>query len=273
VGWVEGRNISVELHYAESLDDLPRAAAALVGSKPDVIVTTATPTAAAVKRATATIPVVMAVAADPVGGGVVASLARPGGNVTGLTLAGPDIAAKRLQFLKEAVPAASHVAFVPNAGVRGLGITQWITESQAAAKVLGLRLTVVDIGSEPGAWDRLLWAAARDGVNAMSVMESSVIYTNRKTIAELTLKHRLPGIFAWREAPEVGGLMSYGANVTAMFRRAAAFVDKILRGAKPADLPVEAPRDFELVINRRTAKALGLAIPPSLLLRATQVIE
>ena len=274
-GWVDGRNIVVELSYAESADDLPRAAAALVGSKPDVIVTTATPTAAAVKRATATIPVVMAVAADPIGGGVVASLARPGGNVTGLTLATPDIAAKRLELLREAVPGASHVAAVhstPYASVRSV-LTQWIRESEAAAKVLGLRLTVLDIGNDPNGWDRLLGAAARDGVNAITVVETSEIYTNRKTIAELTLKHRLPGIFPWRQAPEAGCLMSYGANVAAMFRRAAAFVDKILRGAKPADLPIEAPREFELVINGKTAKALALTIRPSLLLRATQVIE
>lgn len=215
----------------------------------------------------------MAVAADPVGGGVVASLARPGGNVTGLTLAGPDIAAKRVQLLKEAVPAASHVVFVPNAGVRGLGIAQWIRESEAAAKVLGLRLTVLDLGSDPATWDRLLGAATRDGVNALTVMESSVIYANRKAFVELALKHRLPGIFAWREAPEAGGLMSYGANVAAMFRRAAVYVDKILQGAKPADLPIEAPRDFDLVINKNTARALGLTIQPSLLLRATQVID
>ena len=272
-GWVDGWNIIVELHYAERLDDLPRAAAALVGSKPDVIVAAATPNAIALKQATETIPIVTAAAADSVGAGLVASLARPGGNVTGLTLATSDIQAKRLQLLKEAVPAASHVAYVPNTGVRGPANAQWIREGEAAAQVLGLRLTVVDLGSDPGAWDRRLAVAVRDGVNAMTVMESSVIFTDRKTIAELALRHRLPGIFAWRQAPEAGCLMSYGANVAAIFHRAATFVDKILKGAKPADLPVEQPTQFELVINLKTAKALGLTIPPSLLLRADRVIE
>ena len=272
-GWVDGRNITVDIHYAESLEDLPRAAAVLVASKPDVVVAAATPNAVALKQATDTIPIVTAAAADPIGAGLVASLARSGGNVTGLTLATPDIQAKRLQILKEAVPAASHVAYVPNTGVRGPATSQWIDESSAAAKVLGVRLTVVDLGSDPNAWDRLLGATKRNGVNAMTVMESSVIFTNRKLIAELALKHRLPGIFAWRQAPEAGCLMSYGANVAAIFHRAATFVDKILKGAKPTDLPLEAPREFELVINAKTAKVLGLTIPPSVLVRATQVVE
>lgn len=245
----------------------------LVGSKPDVVVASGTPNAVALKRATETIPIVTAAAADPVGAGLVATLARPGGNVTGLTLSTPDIHVKRIQLLKEAVPAASHVAYVPNTGVRGPVNTQWVRESEAAAKALGLRLTVIDLGSDPGAWDRLLGATARDGVNGMSVMESAVIFTHRKVIAELALKHRLPCIFAWRQAPEAGGLMSYGANLAAIFRRTAAFVDKILKGANPATLPVEAPREFELVINTRTARALGLTISPVLLLRATEVIE
>jgi putative tryptophan/tyrosine transport system substrate-binding protein len=272
-GWIVGRNVMVTVYYAENVDDLPRAAARVVDTKPDVILANTTSAAAAMKRVTQTIPIVMAAAGDPVAAGLVGSLARPGANVTGLTLVVPETAAIRLQFLHEAAPAASHVAAC-HPGLADLPvIREWIRESETAAKVLGLRLTVTNIGSDPRAWEPSLRALVRDGVRGMSVVDSPVINTNRKTIAGVALHHRLSSIFGSREVPDAGGLMSYGPNAAAMFRRAAAFVDKILRGATPAELPIESPREFELVINSTTARTLGLTIPPSLLVRATHVIE
>jgi putative ABC transport system substrate-binding protein len=272
-GWTVGQNVSVMVHYAESIDDLGRAAKALIDTNPDVVVANTTSAAAAIKRASQTIPVVMAFAGDPVGAGLVASFAKPGGNVTGLTVVAPETAAIRLQFLHQAAPGASHVA----ACHPGLGnhpvIKDWIVKTETAARLLSLRLTVSDIGSDPRAWEPALGALVQGGVKGMTVVESPVIHAHGKTIAHATLNHRLPSIFGAREVTDAGGLMSYGANPTSMFRRAAAFVDKILRGATPADLPVETPREFDFVINTKTARALGLTIPPSLMLRATQVIE
>ena len=269
LGWIEGKNISIEYRYAEGPADLPALAAELVRMKVDVIVTSATATLPA-KEATRTIPIVMASNADPVAMGMVDSLARPGGNVTGLSQISSELAGKRLQLLKEIVPNLSRVAVMWNPGGRGSTVN-W-QEMQLPARSLGLELYPLET-RKSNDFDRSFADASRAHVGALAIMPSPLFAANLRRISDLAIKSRLPAIFNLREFADSGGLVTYGPNRTDEFRRAATYVDKILKGAKPADLPVEQPTKFDLVINLKTAKTLGLTIPQSLLLRADEVIE
>jgi putative ABC transport system substrate-binding protein len=267
LNYVEGRNLLARLAIAEGNTDRMRDLIAdLVQAKVDVIVTTSSQETLAVKRATSTIPIVMTLAPDPVEQGLVASLARPGGNVTGLTSQVPAISQKLVELLREAVPLASRFA------VLGSTFPAIRRELQAAAQQLGITLSFTSING-PDDLDPALARAKKDGAGGIIVALDVVTLRHRAKLVPLALKHRLPGIYWVREYVEAGGLMSYGVSFGAVGRRAAYFVDRLLKGAKPADLPVEYPTTFELVINLKTAKALGLTIPPSLLLRADQVME
>ncbi len=271
LGYVEGQNIAIEHRSAEGKwERLPDLAAELVRLKVDVIVTAGTPTALAAKQATRMIPIVMAFTADPIESGLVASLARPGGNVTGLSGMDTELGGKRLQLLKQVVPGASRVAVLSNPTNPYIGLV--LRGTEAAARVLGVQLQPLEIRA-PEDIERAFEAAIKGDANALTVVEDVLIFTHRARIAALAAKSRLPAIYSFRESVEAGGLMSYAANLADSYRRAAIYVDKILKGAKPADLPVEQPTRFELVINLKTAKALGLTIPQSVLIRADQVIE
>ncbi len=270
LGYVEGQNIAIEFRSAEGKwERLPDLAAELVRLKVDVIVVN-TPAALAAKQATRTIPIVMAVSSDPVGDGLVASLARPGGNVTGSSMMAPELGGKRLQLLKEVVPRASRVAVLSNPTLPYTG--RVVREIRAAARVLGVRLQSLEIRA-PEDIDRAFEAAIRGRASALMVVDDPLMFVHRARILALASKSRLPAIYPWRDPVDAGGLMSYAANLADSFRRAATYVDKILKGAKPADLPVEQPTRFELVINMKTAKALGLTFPQSILIRADQVIQ
>ena len=272
LGWVEGQNLIIDFRSADgSFDRLPDLAAELVRLKADVIVGHAAPAAVAAKNATGTIPIVFFATGDPVGLGLVASLARPGGNVTGLSFSvGLGTVSKGLELLKEALPKVRRVAVLSNPGNPAhAGAT---SNAKAAAKSLDMRLLLLE-AREPNQFDAAFAGMAKGRVDALVVVPDGMFLLHRARLAELTARNRLPSIHGLRESVEAGGLMSYGPSNFAMFRRAALFVDKILRGAKPADLPVEQPTKFELVINLKTAKTLGLTIPRSLLLRADQVIE
>jgi len=269
LGWIEGKNISIEYRYAEGPADLPALAAELVRLKVDVIVTSATGTQPA-KEATRTIPIVMASNADPVVMGMVASLARPGGNLTGLSQISSELAGKRLQLLKEIVPTLSRVAVMWNPEGRGSTVN-W-QEMQVPARKLGLDLYSLET-RKPTDFDRAFADAGQAHVGALAIMPSPLFAANLRRISNLAIKNRLPAIFNLREFADSGGLVAYGPNRTDEFRRAATYVDKILKGANPADLPVEQPTKFDLVINLKTAKTLGLTIPQSLLLRANEVIQ
>jgi len=269
LGHVEGKNVVFEYRWAEGKPErFAEMAADLVRQKVDVIVASSQAPALAAKRATKTIPIVMVNATDPVEVGLVASLARPGGNVTGLSQQlTPEIRAKQVQLLKEALPKVSRVAVLHSpATTVGLG------EYEAAGRAFELRVQSVEIR---GADDlgRAFTAMARDRVDALLVPGDILLFTERQRVAALAREHRLPGMYSLREFTEAGGLMSYSARISEQFRRAAVYVDKILRGASPATLPVESPSQYELVINLKTAKALGLTIPQSLLVRADQLIE
>jgi putative ABC transport system substrate-binding protein len=271
LGYVEGQNIAIESRWTEGKDDrLPALAADLVRSKVDVIVASGGAATRAVQLTTRTIPIVMSTVNDPVGSGLVASLARPGGNVTGLTIMAPDLAGKQLQLLKEVVPKVSRVALLRNpdnpAG------TAMLREAEAAAQALGVRLQMLE-AHNPSEIDSAFAAMTRERAGALLILPDALFLTQRSQIAELAVKRRLPSIRQSSAFPEAGGLMSYGANYLDLERRAATFVDKMLKGAKPADLPVAQPTEFELVINMRTAKAIGLTIPPALLQRADQIID
>jgi putative ABC transport system substrate-binding protein len=271
LGYVEGQNIAIESRWAEGKDDrLPALAADLVRSKVDVIVAETGAATRAVQLTTRTIPIVMTLVNDPVGSGLVASLARPGGNVTGLTVMSPDLAGKQLQLLKEVVPKVSRVAVLRNPD--NPAATAMLREAEAAARALGMRLQTLEARNPPEI-DSAFAAMTRERAGALLILPDGVFLSQRSQIAELAVKRLLPSIRQSSAFPEAGGLMSYGANYLDLERRAATFVDKILKGAKPADLPVAQPTKFELVINLRTAKAIGLTIPPALLQRADQVIE
>jgi putative ABC transport system substrate-binding protein len=269
LGYVEGRNIVFERRYADGrLERLPDLAAELVRLRVDVIVTGSNVRLAAVQRATATIPIVFVAVGDPVGAGFIASLARPGGNITGLTSeASREVQAKNLTLLKEIVPGLSRV------GLLGQVLSQDGSAAlEAAARQIDVALEVVDNRS-PDDFEGAFAAMVGKRVGAVIVGGGPLTYMRRQQIADLALKHRLPAIHVLNEFAQAGLLMSYGPNLPEMYRRAASYVAKILRGAKPGDLPVEQPTKFELVINLRTAKALGVAIPQSLLLRADEVIQ
>src|SRR5215475_14016035 len=259
LGYIEGRTIVIEYRWAEGkMERLPALAAELVALKVDVIVASATPAALAAKNSTTTIPIVFATGGNPAGT-LVASIARPGGNVTGLSLVGPELVARQLQLLKEVVPKASRVAVLSNPDNPYSAIM--IKEVAAAARSLKVRMQRLE--SRGGAaTDAAFDAMARERSNALLVLFDPVLTGQRARIAELANKHRLPSMCPHREYAEDGGLMAYGASLTDLYRRAATYVDKILKGAKPGDLPVEQPTKFELVINLKTAKALGLTIPP-----------
>jgi len=272
--YVEGRNVVIEFRDAEGkLDRLPALAAELVALQVDVIVAPNTATVLAAKQATRTIPVVFAVVADPVASGFVTSLARPGGNVTGLSLLAPELVGKCLELLKQAVPGVSRVAVLWQPG--GLGeLTEknMLKEADVAARALGVGVQVVE-ARHPADLDRAFSDMIRARADALTVLGTPMFMNERRRLVELPAMHRLPTVYSLREFADAGGLLSYGANQADLYRRAAYYVDKILRGAKPADLPVEQPTKFELVVNLKTAKALGLSISPALLARADQVIE
>src|SRR5262245_24761198 len=271
LGYVEGQNLVIEWRLSGgSAERFPDLAAELVRLKVDVIVAIDNPATAAAQRATSTIPIVMVLAVDPVHTGFVGSLARPGGNTTGLTAQATDIQGKALQFLKDAVPTASRVAVLWDATEPGRRIQA--TEAEVAARALGLEVHLWEVRS-PAQLDSLFTAMVRERVDAVLVHPSQIIGTHRARIAALAVESRLPtvGVMAWWA--EAGGLMSYGASDLERFQRAASYVDKLLRGTKAADLPVEQPMKFKFVINLKTAQTLGLTIPPTLLFQADEVIR
>jgi putative tryptophan/tyrosine transport system substrate-binding protein len=266
LGWVEGRNIELEVRAAEEKHErLPTIAAELVRLRVDIIFAPNTPTVAAAKNVTTSIPIVMAAADDPVGRGFVGSLSRPGGNITGLTMQEQDILTKNLQYLKEVVPNASRVFVLQMRAATA-------TELEEAATSLRIRLQVVTTRSREE-FDDAFASMARGRADALLLVPTPLFLLHRARLVELAAKARLPAIYGAREYAEAGGLMAYGTNYVYNYRYAAVYVDRILKGAKTSDLPVEQPTKFELVINLKTAKALGLTIPPSLLARADQVIE
>ena len=271
LGYVEGENIAIEYRFAGGEEgQLRELMDEVVRLKPDVIVTGSTPGIQAAKNATQTIPIVMALSQDPVRDGLVASLARPGGNVTGLSVLAPELTGKRLELLKEIVPAVSRVAVIWNTG--NPGNPALFGDTEAAARVLGLQLGSFGVRS-PADFPGAFAAATKSRATALATLSDSFMVTNRFRIAELAVKHRLPSVAPNRVYAEAGVLMSYGPDLAASHRRAATYVDKILKGAKPADLPVEQPMKFELVINLKTAKALRVEIPQTVLIRADQVIQ
>jgi putative ABC transport system substrate-binding protein len=271
LGYVEGQNVSFEPRWAQGdTDRLPKLAAELVGLKVDLIVTGGTSAAIAAKRATSTIPIVMATGSDPVAVGLVASLRQPGGNVTGMTAINSELAAKRLDLLRIVAPRASRIAILWDETDAGSRLNADGTE--AAAKTAGLTIHRVPVGSATGL-EAAFATVVRGRAGALIIVSTARLFSYRKRIAELAVKHRLPTVVGFREFVEAGCLASYGTDYPDLFRRAAVYADKILKGAKPADLPVEQPTKFELVINLKTAKALGLTIPQSLLLRADEVIQ
>ena len=269
VGYVEGQNLVVERRHAEGrLDRLPALATELVGLKPEVILATGEAAIRAAKNATKVIPIVMAFAEDPVGKGLVASLGRPGGNITGVTLvAAGTMAAKRIEVFKEAVPRARRIALLT---WQRMEVAQ-VKEAEQAARALKIETVLVEV--QNGDYEGAFSAMATERADALFVVSNPVLNRDRKRIIALAARHRLPAIYEWRESAEDGGLLAYGAKLRELNRRVAAYVDKILKGAKPEDLPVEQPTTFELVINLKTAKALGLTIPQSLLGRADEVIQ
>ncbi|HSX79720.1 MAG TPA: ABC transporter substrate-binding protein [Candidatus Saccharimonadia bacterium] len=271
LGYVEGQTILLEYRYAEwQWDRLPSLAAELVQLKPDVMVTITTPGALAAKQATTTIPIVVAVAEDLVADGIVASLARPGGNITGQSLRDLELAGKRLELLKEAVPTITQVAVLVHAADRAHDRVPGHIAAEAQA--LGVRLQRVEVG-DAGAFDQALGTVASSGAGALMVMDSAMFNAHRQRILDFALTHRLPTVCGVRPYAEAGCLIAYAPDIREMNRHAAVFVDKILKGAKPGDLPVEQPAKFELVINLKTAQALGLIIPPTLLFQAHEVIR
>jgi putative ABC transport system substrate-binding protein len=273
LGYVEGRNVAFEDRYAEDRPErLPKLVAEFLRLPVDVIVTQGTPAAQAAKEATRSIPVVMTLVANPVGIGLVASLAHPGGNVTGLTNIGGELSAKRLELLKDALPKLSRVAVLWDSSGPADADRYGRLATERSAQTLGLTLQLVSI-QRTEELPRAFEAASHGRAEALLVLPSPILAWNIKPLVELAAKHRLPTIYQWRAFAEVGGLMSYGPSSVEQLARAAVYVDKILKGAKPADLPVEQPTKFELVINLKTAKALGLTIPPSLLQRADEVIQ
>ncbi len=271
LGYVEGKNIVIEWRSAEGkLDRLPALAAELVRLKVDVIVTTGPTGTRPAKEATSTIPIVMAQDIDPVGSGFITSLARPGGNITGLSSLVPEITGKQLELLKEIVPKMSRVAILWASS--NPANAQVLREMETTAGTLGLKLQSLDI---LGVKDiQTAFRVANKGrADAVLVLQNGVALSHRKDMAELAVKHRLPAMYPRLQFVEDGGLMSYGASFVDMDRRAATYVDKILKGAKPADLPVEQPTKFEFIINLKTAKQIGLTIPPNVLARADKVIR
>jgi putative tryptophan/tyrosine transport system substrate-binding protein len=270
LGWIEGRTVNIEYQWAQGSRELAdKIAAEFVRRKVDIIVTAATPPTMAAKQATSTIPIVFAAVGDPVGTGLVASLARPGGNITGLSLQQTDAAGKRLELLHEAIPGIRRVAIMANAG--NLSAVLDMRETEAAAQTAGLEAIGTEIRNPEDITPAI--NAFRGRADALYVCNDPLAATHRIPISTAAMEAHLPTMFGGREYVEVGGLMSFGPSFPNLFGRAADYVDKILRGAKPADLPVEQPTKFDLIVNLKTANALALALPPTLLARADEVIE
>ncbi len=271
LGYVEGRNVIVEVRYAEGrVERFPALAAELVNLKVDVLVATSTPGALAGKQTTSTIPIVMAAVGEPVEVKLVDSLAHPGGNITGLSISAPQLAAKRLDLLKQTLPKLSRVTVLWNSSNQGMQAR--FQETQSGAQLLGVSIHSVPIQS-PDDFGLVFGAMMKDRPESLLVLADTVTVANRQRAIEFAARNRVPAIYEVRAFVDDGGLMSYGIDMADHYRRAAIYVDKILKGAKPADLPIEQPTKFELIVNLKTAKALGLTIPQSLLLRADQVIE
>ena len=274
LGYVEGDNILVEYRTADSrIERFADQASELVRLKVEIILASNTPAARAAQRTTDTIPIVVPVMGDPVGDRLVASLARPGGNITGLTFLGPELLPKRLALLKEALPTASRVVALWHPGAYGeRTMSDMMKETQAAARTLGVQLRLVAV-EEPDELERAFSTIAGERADALLVFPSPMLFVERRRIVDLAAKYRLPSMAMGREFAELGGLIAYGASIPGLFRRSAIYVDKIIKGAKPADLPVEQPTKFDLVINVKTAQALGIDVPSQLLARADEVIE
>ena len=271
LGWVEGENVVFERRYAENrLERLPELAADLVRLNVDVIAAGGTLAPLAAKRATSTIPIVMTVAGDPVGSGLVDSLARPGGNVTGMSLMAPELGGKRLELLKELLPQLARVAVLWNSA--NPYSARVFKQVQAASGTLGIEVQSLELRS-PDDFDGAFETVRRQHPDALMTIEDPLTFNHRNRIAEFAVGQQLPSLSGLSEFAAAGGLMSYGANQGDLYRRAAGYVDKILKGSKPADLPVQQPTKFELVINLKTAKILGITVPPPLLARANEVIE
>jgi putative ABC transport system substrate-binding protein len=271
LGYVEGENIVIEYRYAEGKPErLPELATELVQLKVDVIVTAANAGIIAAKKASATIPIVFGAATDPVGSGLVSSLARPGGNITGLSNMAPNLDGKRLELLKEAFPQVARTAFLWSSG--GLRGNSSLTDMEAAAKAVGLKLLSLPVRSLDD-FESAFARAKRDGAQALITTTSPLINTQQRRVLDFAAKNRLPAMYPNSEFVEAGGLMSYAPNYTDLFRRAADFVDKILKGTKPADMPVEQATKFEFVVNMNAAKQSGLTIPQKVLARADRVIR
>jgi len=270
LGWSEGKNIAIEYRFSEQKRErLPELAADLVRLNVDLIVTTGEPPALVAKTATSTIPIVMANSADPVGSGLIASLARPGGNVTGVSNLGPELNSKRLEVLKDAIPKLARVGLLRSGGTA----SSQLKEIRPAALALKLKLEEIETQLDPKSLESAFKTAKQKQVGAIMTITSRQFFAERKRIVELAVKYLLPAIYVQREFVEDGGLMSYGADYEDLFRKAAHYVDKILKGAKPADLPVQQATKFEFVINLKTAKQIGVTIPPDVLARATKLIK
>jgi putative ABC transport system substrate-binding protein len=271
LGYIEGKNIAIEWRWAdEQVERLPELAAELVALHVDVIVANGTPASKAAKNATNSIPVVMVSVGDPVSAGLAASLARPGGNVTGLSILAPDLSGKRMELFKEAIPGLSRIAALVNPTNPTSHLE--LPEMQAAARALSVQLKPVEI-SGSGALDGALKAMSDEGIHGIVVLTDGLFFSERKRIVDWARMHRLPGMYWEREFARDGGLMSYGPSSTDLSRRSAGYIDQILKGARPADLPVQQPSKFELIVNLKTAKTIGLTVPPTLLARADEVIE
>jgi ABC-type uncharacterized transport system substrate-binding protein len=271
LGYVEGQNLTLEIRWAEGRPELlPGLAAELLGTQPDVLVTSGSEAILTLKRSTDAVPIVMATVIDPVALGVAGSLARPGGNLTGLAIVSLELTSKRLQLLKEAVPPLSRVAVLWNPANPGNALQ--LKEIETAAPTLGLRWHAVAV-PRPDAVSSAFKEIAGAQANGILVLEDSMLVGQRARIVESVARARLPAIYAFRQFVAAGGLMSYGPDIPESFRRAATYVDRILKGASPADLPVEQPTKFELVVNLRTARVLGLTIPQGVLLRADEVVR
>lgn len=271
LGYVEGKNVQIEYRWAEGkYERFPALIGELAALKIDVLVTAGTPAALAVKKAAAPFPLVMVAVGDPVATGLVADLGRPGGNMTGLSSIAPDLEGKRLELLREVTGRLSHVAVLWNpANSFHVGS---LKETRAAAQTLGIKVLALAIRTSEQFVDAFA-ALERERPTGLVVLADRLFLHHRARVADFTLHHRLPGVYTHREMVDAGGLMSFGPNYADMHRRAATYVDRILKGARPADLPVEQPSTFELIVNLKTARALGLTIPPAVLVRAAQVIE
>jgi putative ABC transport system substrate-binding protein len=271
LGYVEGRNLSIEPRWAgDQYDRYPALATDLIRLKVDVIVTLGGAATQAAQQTTQTIPIVMSIATDPLGSGLISSLAHPGGNVTGTSMMAPDLVAKQLELLREVVPKLSRVALLWNPA--NPGSAAQVREAEGVARAIGLRLHALEARDQREI-DHAFVVMTRDRPGALVVLADAIFINQRRRIADLAAKSQLPAVYGMGDYADVAGLIIYSANLPAMHRRAATFVDKILKGAKPADLPVEQPNAFELIVNLKTAKALGLTIPPSLLLRADRILD